>query len=146
LSVLFFSVQMLDRIAPLGAPASATSDQPSGLPLTNGWYWTGMLIAGTLGTALGDGLADAVGLGVGPASVILGLVLAAVFGIRAQSAFATKASYWLTIVTVRTTGTTVGDVLAHSFGLELSTVCTGLLLAFTLVVWKEQPQAIVRQA
>jgi uncharacterized membrane-anchored protein len=146
LTVLLLAVLLFDRIAARDAMASARDGQSRGVLATNGGYWTAMLIAGTLGTALGDGLAGDMGLGVGPASVILGLGLAAVFSLHAQPAFTTRAFYWVTIVAVRTTGTTSGDVLAHSLGLELSTACTGLLFALTLSMWKTAPRAILDEA
>ena len=42
-----------------------------GVPRVDGSYWFGMLVAGTLGTAMGDGLADTVGL---PAAALTGAV------------------------------------------------------------------------
>jgi uncharacterized membrane-anchored protein len=139
LAALLLLVLLLDRFA---LPAA---DAPSGLPPTNGLYWAAMLIAGTLGTALGDALSGDLGMGVGLASAMLGVVLATMFCLRAQPAFVTKGSYWFTIVIIRTTGTTVGDLLAHSLGLEPSTALSGILLAGTLLLWRDRPDAVLRR-
>ncbi len=99
----------------------------SGMPAATGVYWLGMLLAGTLGTAIGDGTADELGLGVVAGSAVLGLVAAGLFGLR--RVVASAATYWLTVVAVRAAGTTLGDLCAHTLGLEWSTVLTGLLFA-----------------
>ena len=101
--------------------------QASGLPSAGAGFWLCMLVAGTLGTAIGDGTADELGLGVLAGSAILGLVTAALFGLRAT--LATLATYWVTVVAVRAAGTTLGDLSAHTIGLEWSTLVTGLLFA-----------------
>ena len=140
LAALLLALLLFERFV------TSAADAPNGLPPPNGRYWAAMLIAGTLGTALGDALSDGLGLGVGLASALLGVVLLAVFCLRAQPAFVTKESYWLTIVAVRTAGTTVGDLLAHSLRLEPSTAVSGLLLAGTLLLWKERPAPVLRRA
>ena len=105
------------------------------MPTTNGWYWAGMLVAGTLGTALGDGTADGLGLGVAAGSLLLCAILAAVFLLRARDAFAGLAFYWVTVVAVRTAGTTLGDFSADTMGLLTSTVLSGAAMAALLVLW-----------
>lgn len=95
-----------------------------------------MLIAGTLGTATGDWVADGLGLGLG--SVVLvavfGLVLLAACGIGGISV----PWYWASIVAARTAGTTLGDYLAsrHGFdlGLHVSTSLTACMLAAAVVL------------
>jgi uncharacterized membrane-anchored protein len=114
---------------------------PESVPETDPRYWTAMLTAGTLGTALGDYAAG--GLGVGASSIAFVALLAVVlaFGHRAD----TELCYWLTIVIIRTAGTNVGDFLAGRDGLDLglrvSTACTGLLLLGTALVWRQRPDA-----
>ncbi len=107
------------------------------MPAANGWYWAGMLIAGTLGTALGDGTAEGLGLGVAVGSLVLCLVLAAVLTLRARDAFAGVAFYWVAVVAVRTTGTTVGDLSASTFGLLASTALSGALMLGLLALWSK---------
>ncbi len=109
-------------VAGLGRPGVAR-----GMPAADGGYWLSMLVAGTLGTAIGDGTADGLGLGVLAGSGVLALVTAALFGLRTVRTDAS--SYWLAVVAVRATGTTLGDTCAHALGLEWSTLATGLLFA-----------------
>jgi uncharacterized membrane-anchored protein len=97
------------------------------LPATGNAYWLGMLIAGTLGTAIGDGTADALGLGVAMGTVVLGAITAVLFVLRAWPAAAITAGYWVTVVAVRAAGTTMGDWSAHTIGLEVGTLCSGLV-------------------
>ena len=140
LAVLLVGVLALERglTARGGAPIR-------GLPATTGWYWAAMLIAGTLGTAAGDYAADDLGLGLYWGSLVLSALLAFMLAIRARPAWDTKASYWTTIVAVRTAGTTVGDLLASTrhgigLGLPVSTPLTGLALLATLVLWRRAPR------
>ena len=112
------------------------------MPRTNGLYWAGMLAAGTLGTALGDGTSGGLGLGVALGSLLTGLLLAGVFALRARAAFAGVAFYWVTVVAVRTAGTTVGDLTADTVGLVASTVASGVLLVGLLAIWSRSEQRL----
>ncbi len=123
------------------AALGGMADRPAGsLPAVGGWYWAAMLTAGTLGTALGDFTADDLGLGTGPATVVLGCVLAALLTVRAGPALATLGSYWVAVVGVRAAGTTLADFLdgrgGLALGLPVSTACTGLALVATLLLWR----------
>ena len=109
--------------------------QAAGVPITDGWYWAAMLTAGTLGTALGDGTAKAIGLGA--ASGSLAVLLAAVVALRAREAFATIAFYWVTVVAVRTAGTCWGDLSADNAGLAASTAASGIVLAGVVLLWRQ---------
>jgi uncharacterized membrane-anchored protein len=112
-----------------GAPTGA-----QGLPVIDGPYWFTMLMAGTLGTALGDFMSDKTGLGVGGASLVLSALVAVLVAVRTSRAIAVPLSYWLMVVAIRTAGTAVGDFFAHLIGLWQSTlVFTVLLTAF---LWK----------
>lgn len=107
-----------------------------GMPATNGFYWAAMLIAGTLGTAAGDFAAG--DLGLGNSSIVLCAIVVTMLWLRSRSALPPKASYWLAVVAIRAAGTTVGDGLARLSGLTVSTVCTGLLLILTVLLWRER--------
>jgi uncharacterized membrane-anchored protein len=110
------------------------------LPAADARYWIVMLSAGTLGTALGDWVADELGLGVGYGSVVLTAILGVVLLTSTRYGRMTKPWYWLSIVAARTTGTTLGDFIASrhglNFGLPVATLCTSLLLVSVLVLWK----------
>jgi uncharacterized membrane-anchored protein len=120
------------------------------LPATDASYWITMLAAGILGTAAGDWVADEAGLGTGFGSVVLVAILIAVWLISYQYGKMTKPWYWLTIVAARTAGTTLGDYLASRGGLNLglvtSTICTSLLLAGVVILWRDRRAASLREA
>jgi uncharacterized membrane-anchored protein len=100
-------------------------------------YWLSMLVAGTLGTVLGDYASHDLHLGDGRASVALGLVLALFFAVGSRGLIWSAAFYWATVVMVRAAGTAVGDFFAQRevLGLALSTAVSGLAFVVLLVVW-----------
>ncbi len=112
------------------------------LPKTGSAYWLGMLLAGTLGTAIGDGVADALGLGVDIGTALLGTVAAVLFALRAWPAAATRAGYWVTVVAVRAAGTTLGDWGSQSVGLELGTLCSGTVFAVCYALLPKSEAAV----
>jgi uncharacterized membrane-anchored protein len=103
-----------------------------------------MLIAGTLGTVIGDMASFDSGLGTGYASLLLGAVLAAVFLLGAWGLFANMWFYWLAVVAVRAAGTSASDFLAHGIGLASSTLLTGVVFVATLLIWREAPRYGIR--
>ena len=124
----------------LPAIRRSTAGRPADPAPPDGWYWMSMLIAGTLGTAIGDGLADGMGLGTGAASLALGVGAAILLAAWTRATVWTAAFYWMAVVAIRAAGTTASDFLAgrHGLGLGLpfSTACTGLMLLAVLVLWR----------
>jgi uncharacterized membrane-anchored protein len=141
LAGLMILVLLTDRARGEATPRAQTFDgQRRNLPAADARYWIVMLAAGTLGTALGDWVADELGLGVGWGSVVLVAVLGIVLLVSTRFGRMTKPWYWLSIVAARTAGTTLGDFVASrhglNLGLPLSTSCTALLFVGILVLWK----------
>ncbi len=127
------SLAVIAGLAALIAATLFTSrHRSSRLPSTDARYWTAMLLAGTLGTAVGDAIAD--GLGLTPACALTTLALAA--------ALLGGAGYWPTVLTIRTAGTNVGDLSAHAIGLMPSTILSIGAFVGILVVWKGQGSAL----
>ena len=100
-------------------------------------YWIAILFSNTLGTALGDFLADNSGLGfAGGAALIgglLGLVVIAVFYTRISKILL----FWIAFVLTRPFGATFGDVLTKTNeqgGLGFGTIGSSLILASILVI------------
>ncbi len=109
-------------------------------------YWFAMLVAGTLGTVVGDYVSHNLHLGDAWASVALGLPLAALFLIGRRGLIWSLPFYWVTVVMVRAAGTSAGDLLAgrRMLGLPLSTLVTGLIFVGLLVLWRNRrPPAAV---
>ena len=100
------------------------------------FYWVIILISNTLGTALGDYLADDSGLGFGVGEVLI----ASLFLLTALLYYLTKISrvllFWVVFVLTRPFGATFGDLLTKSTdkgGLDLGTVGSSSVL-FTILL------------
>lgn len=100
------------------------------------FYWAAILVSNTLGTALGDYLADASGLGFGPSA---GLIAGALL-LVALLYFFTKLDrvllFWVAFVLTRPFGATFGDVLTKTRaqgGFDLGTGGSSFVLALVLV-------------
>jgi uncharacterized membrane-anchored protein len=95
------------------------------------FYWSVILVSNTLGTALGDFMADSLDLGFGPSAGIIGGLLCIV----AALAYFTKIShvplFWIAFVLTRPFGATFGDLLTKSEeagGLELGTLKASMVI------------------
>ena len=101
-------------------------------------YWLTMLVAGTLGTALGDFCADQAGLVVST-GCWAAMAVAVLAGVVRQPTVG-AAWYWTAIVVIRTVGTNAGDFVAGRHGLALglpvSTSVSAAALVVLLVVWQ----------
>lgn len=100
------------------------------------FYWTAILFSNTLGTALGDFLADDSGLGFFGGAILIGSLLL----LTTLAFFFTKAShvllFWVAFVLTRPFGATFGDLLTKSHekgGFNFGTIGSSLIL-FTLLV------------
>ena len=118
--------------------AADKTDAQSNLLRADYPYWLAMLIAGTLGTVMGDFFSHDLHLGNAVASIVLSALLAPFLVLGARQLLWSLPLYWTTIVMVRAAGTTVGDLLAarNALGLALSTAATGLLFVGFLIVWR----------
>ena len=109
-------------------------------PVLGGWYWVAMLTAGTLGTAIGDGTADRIGLGLAGGTLVLGAIMAVILAAGRRSNWSGRLAYWPAIVAVRSAGTTAGDYLVHAHwigaGLAVATACSGTVFVATLLLWR----------
>jgi uncharacterized membrane-anchored protein len=99
------------------------------------FYWTAILVSNTLGTALGDYLADDSGLGfLGGAALIAGLLVVIVLCYR-LTALSRVALFWTAFVLTRPFGATFGDLLTKTpaqGGLGFGTIGASLVLAILL--------------
>jgi uncharacterized membrane-anchored protein len=151
LVALMAAMLLVDRIR--GVEPMGITD-PDGrwrsLPATDTSYWITMLAAGTLGTAAGDWVAEETGLGLSYGSAVLALIFVVVWFVSDRFGKMTKPWYWLTVVAARTAGTALGDLLASRRGLGLglvtSTICTSLLLAGIVLLWRDRGRARLREA
>jgi uncharacterized membrane-anchored protein len=106
------------------------------------FYWLTILFSQTLGTALGDWMADdktGLGLGYAGGAVVFGLGLLVVIALYYQTAISRTALFWAAFVLTRPLGATVGDFLDKPHangGLALSryTASAALLVFMVLAV------------
>ena len=100
-------------------------------------YWVAILFSNTLGTALGDFLADDSGLGFLGGAALIGALIAAV----AAAAYFTPISrvllFWIAFVLTRPFGATFGDLLTKPVangGVGFGTVGSSAVLLAILVI------------
>ena len=104
-------------------------------PRVEVFYWATILASNTLGTALGDWLADS-----GPGYEGGALVFAGLLALVAAAYFFTQASrtllFWVAFILTRPLGATVGDFLTKPHangGLELGRISFSLVIAAFMV-------------
>jgi uncharacterized membrane-anchored protein len=118
-------------------------------PKAEMFYWATIMFSQTLGTALGDWMADSAGLGYEGGAMVFAAGLAAV----ALAYFYTKISptllFWAAFILTRPLGATLGDLLdkpRSEGGLELSRyVASGVLAIVIVAAITVTPQRAERQ-
>ena len=119
-------------------------------PKVEVFYWVTIMFSQTLGTALGDWVADTAGMGYLGAALVFGGLLA----LTALSYFFTKFSrailFWIAFILTRPLGAVVGDFLDKPIakgGLNLSRyVATGGLLVVIVALILLFPQKAAQKA
>ncbi len=100
-------------------------------------YWTAILFSNTLGTALGDFLADTSGLGFAGGAFLIASLLALVLGAHYFSGISGVLLFWIAFVLTRPFGATLGDFLTKSHekgGLNFGTIGSSIVLVSILGV------------
>jgi uncharacterized membrane-anchored protein len=113
-------------------------------PREETFYWITITFSQTLGTALGDWMADSSGLGYVGAAIVFAVALA----VLAAAYFWTRIShvvlFWAAFILTRPLGATVGDFLDKPFnhgGLALSRpIASAILLAVIVILILVLPQ------
>jgi uncharacterized membrane-anchored protein len=102
------------------------------------FYWAAILVSNTLGTALGDYLADDSGLGFSGGAILIGSLLL----ITVLAYYFTKISriflFWIAFVLTRPFGATFGDLLTKPIekgGLDFGTIGSSLILFSMLILF-----------
>ena len=101
------------------------------------FYWTAILFSNTLGTALGDFLADNSGLGFAGGAILIGILLAVIVLLFYFTKVSHVILFWLAFVLTRPFGATFGDLLTKTHekgGLNFGTIGSSLILFTMLVV------------
>jgi uncharacterized membrane-anchored protein len=101
------------------------------------FYWFAILFSNTLGTALGDFLADDSGLGFAGGALLIGSLLVLVVLLKWLTRTSSVLLFWVAFVLTRPFGATLGDVLTKPYekgGLDFGTVGSSMVLLGILVV------------
>jgi uncharacterized membrane-anchored protein len=114
-----------------------------------GLYWAAILVSNTLGTALGDFLADTLKLGFGKTAGSIGAILI----VCALLAMYTKVNlvllFWVAFILTRPFGASFGDLLTKSTakgGLGLGTGWTSLVICCLFFVFFAYELYLLRKA
>jgi uncharacterized membrane-anchored protein len=105
-------------------------------PKTEMFYWAAITFSQTLGTALGDWVADTGGLGYEGGALIFAAGLAVIAGLCFWTSFSRVLLFWAAFVLTRPLGATIGDFIdkpTHDGGLALSRpLASAVIAAFIL--------------
>ena len=96
------------------------------------FYWVTILFSQTLGTALGDWMADSTGLGYGGGALVFAAGIAIVAAAYLWTSISRTLLFWIAFVLTRPLGATVGDFLDKPIdhgGLALSRYTASIALA-----------------
>jgi uncharacterized membrane-anchored protein len=105
-------------------------------PKAEAFYWSTILFSQTLGTALGDWVADTIELGYGGGAVLFAGALVFVLASYAFTQTSRVTLFWAAFILTRPLGATLGDLLdkpvAHG-GFEISRYLASAILAGLIV-------------
>ncbi|MEH2114940.1 COG4705 family protein [Nostoc sp.] len=100
-------------------------------------YWSAILFSNTLGTALGDFLADSSGLGFAGGSLLIAALLTLVLAAYYYTQISQVMLFWIAFVLTRPFGATLGDILTKPHakgGLDFGTIGSSIVLVSILGV------------
>jgi uncharacterized membrane-anchored protein len=113
-------------------------------PKVEVFYWIAITFSQTLGTALGDWMADSTGLGYAGGALVFGAALAALAILYFWTDVSRVLLFWAAFILTRPLGATVGDFLdkpVHDGGLAFSRpIASAIIAAFILLCIVVLPQ------
>jgi uncharacterized membrane-anchored protein len=117
-------------------------------PKVEVFYWSAITFSQTLGTALGDWIADSTGLGYEGGALVFGIALAVVAAAYSWTRVSRVTLFWVAFILTRPLGATVGDFLDKPVadgGLALSRpIASSVIAAFIigcLLILPQRPGA-----
>ena len=105
-------------------------------PKVEGFYWATITFSQTLGTALGDWLADTGGIGYERGALVFAAGLAVVAALYYWTSVSRVALFWVAFILTRPLGATVGDLLdkpVSNGGLDVSRPLASAVIAALIV-------------
>jgi uncharacterized membrane-anchored protein len=113
-------------------------------PRVEAFYWAAITLSQTLGTALGDWIADDGGLGYQGGALVFGVGLAVIAALYTWTRISRVTLFWAAFILTRPLGATVGDFLdkpVSDGGLALSRpIASAVLVVFILLCIALLPQ------
>ncbi len=106
-------------------------------PRAEAFYWAAITFSQTLGTALGDWLADTGGLGYEGGALVFSAALAVVAALYFFTGVSRVALFWAAFILTRPLGATIGDLLdkpVSNGGLALSRPLASAVLAVFIIL------------
>jgi uncharacterized membrane-anchored protein len=110
-------------------------------PRVEAFYWAAITFSQTLGTAVGDWMADSSGLGYAGGALVFAAGLAAIAGLYAWTRVSRVSLFWSAFILTRPLGATVGDFLDKplqdgglAFSRPLATAIIAVFLVACLLV------------
>jgi uncharacterized membrane-anchored protein len=118
-------------------------------------YWAAILLSNTLGTSLGDFLADSSGLGYAGGALVISSAMVLILTAHCFRQISATVLFWMAFVLTRPLGATVGDFFSKPLakgGLNMGTVGSSaaltaillLLIGYTLIKQRKLTQGAVR--
>ncbi len=105
-------------------------------PKVEAFYWAAITFSQTLGTALGDWMADTTGLGYAGGALVFGMGLAGLAALYFWTRVSRVFLFWAAFILTRPLGATVGDFLdkpTHDGGLAFSRPIASAIIAVFIV-------------
>lgn len=118
-------------------------------PKAEAFYWTAIMFSQTLGTALGDWMADETGLGYNGSALAIAAALAVIAALYYFSKFSHVALFWAAFILTRPLGATVANSLDKPVGhgglgvndLSASAVIAALMIVALFVIPQRAAQS-----
>ncbi len=104
------------------------------------FYWTAIMFSQTLGTALGDWMADDTGLGYNGSALLIAGLLCVIVGLYYFARFSRVKLFWAAFILTRPLGATLANSLDKPIsqgGLQINdiTISIALIVLMLLAMW-----------
>ncbi|MGJ4917976.1 COG4705 family protein [Bradyrhizobium oligotrophicum] len=132
---LLFALLMLSLLVWYRSEGSISVNTVS-TPRVEAFYWISILFSQTLGTALGDWMADTNGLGYERGALVFGAGLAAIAAAYYFTSLSRTTLFWAAFILTRPLGATLGDFLDKPIangGLAFSRYYASAILAAVII-------------
>jgi uncharacterized membrane-anchored protein len=128
---------LLGTLASWHASAGSIAVNTVATPKVEAFYWTAITFSQTLGTALGDWMADSTGLGYIGGAGVFGIGLVIVAALYFSTGVSRVLLFWAAFILTRPLGATLGDFLdkpRHDGGLAFSRPIASAIIAAFIVL------------